>query len=276
MGCNPCVAVIMSVYKNDDISQLQESIFSLFSQSYSNIHVFICIDGEVSQEINDFLIGLSNERSDFIVYKNPCNKGLAFSLNRLVDCVLKSGGNYEYIARMDSDDISLPHRISEQVYFMECNKEVDVSGGYCKEFGSTYSLEVKKVPLNHSDLVYHSLSRCPFIHPTVIFRVKVFSDGMRYPENTVLTEDMAFWLELIREGYTFSNIPDVILKYRMNEDLVERRLGLDKGFSEFRVRINHYFSSGERAIKPLLLITGRLFFHSLPVGVIKVLYKYMR
>ena len=34
----------------------------------------------------------------------------------------------KYIARMDSDDISLPYRIEDQVNFMELNADIDILG----------------------------------------------------------------------------------------------------------------------------------------------------
>ncbi|HFP9581128.1 TPA: glycosyl transferase, partial [Escherichia coli] len=105
------------------------------------------------------------------------------------------------------------------------NKSIDVIGGYCTEFGSEFALKVKKVPLEHNDIVNYSALRCPFIHPTVMFRSRVFDSNIRYPVNTYYSEDLALWYILLANGYKFANIPEILLKYRITEDTLFRRKG---------------------------------------------------
>src|SRR5260370_11678177 len=52
----------------------------------------------------------------------PRNGGLAAALNAGLKHILPLG--YKYIARMDADDISYPHRFAAQVAFMERHPEV--------------------------------------------------------------------------------------------------------------------------------------------------------
>lgn len=44
------------------------------------------------------------------------NTGLVNALNTLIDLIMFDG-SYDYIARMDSDDICYPNRINKQVLF---------------------------------------------------------------------------------------------------------------------------------------------------------------
>ena len=169
---------------------LKEAIDSLLSQSV-NVDIYICQDGPLPDDLSSVL-ELYLHCENIYLYVSDTNRGLAKSLNFLIGKILDSECNYKYIARMDSDDICHNDRISRQYDFMESFKGVDVLGTLCSEFGASFAKEVKYLPVKHDDLVDFSVTRCPFVHPTVMFRISLFTDGFRYPEDTVLTEDMAF------------------------------------------------------------------------------------
>ncbi len=269
------VAVIMSVYKNDDLCYLKKAIDSIMSQSYEKLHFFLYIDGPVSTEVCSYLKVVENNNK-ISIHRSNDNYGLATALNNLIDLILRHPTNFEYIFRMDADDISLPSRLLKQIDYMENNLEVSISGGYCEEFGSSYSLPIKKLPLKHEELLRFSLLRCPFIHPTVVFRRKVFECGYRYPINTYLTEDMALWYELLISGYVFGNIPEVLIKYRMDEDTIKRRLGFKKGMSEFLLRLKYMKKMNQLGFFNIIKLLTKSSISILPVPFVKVLYKYMR
>lgn len=265
------VAVIMSVYKNDKLEFLKQAVESVLEQTYK-CDLFIYIDGPLPDDTSNYLNSMSSHQRIHLD-GNEKNNGLAYALNFLID---KTKG-YEYIARMDSDDVCRIDRIYHQVKYMEQYKSVDVLGGACREFGAEFALEYKALPNHHNELVNFSISRCPFIHPTVMFRGKIFSDkNMRYPENTVFTEDMAFWFLLIKHGYIFANIDNILLDYRINANTINRRKGFSKAISEVRLRF-HYMNELDRvSVKNFIMLSSRLVFHILPLKFMKVIYNYCR
>lgn len=272
--CPSNVAVIMSVYKSDSLDNIQKAVLSLTNQDYSAFSVFIFIDGGVDPKVESYLNDCCSVHNVILV-RSAENIGLAGALNKLIDQILLKP-NYEFIARMDSDDISRPSRLSAQVAFMLRNEHVDVCGTSCREFGADFALEEKHLPTDHEDLLDFSITRCPFIHPTVMFRRRIFESGIRYPTTTKFTEDMALWFELLSKGYIFSNINDILLDYRLNQDTLKRRQGLGKAFSEIGVRLNYMFKLQRVTVKNTLLITSRLFFHLLPEQLMTVAYKRAR
>ncbi|MEZ8648427.1 glycosyltransferase [Vibrio splendidus] len=269
------LAVIMSVYRSDKLDYLEEAFSSLLAQDFVDFDIYINIDGDISSDLNEYLSQQLDINTNLLIYRTEVNQGLAHSLNRLIEAVLDKD-QYYYIARMDSDDICDSSRFRKQIEFMDNDKSVDVSGSYCREFGASYALDLKTVPLTHEELVNFSLLRCPFIHPTVIFRSGLLKDGNRYPTDTHLTEDMAFWFQLLDRGYRFANLDLPLLKYRLNEDTVNRRQGFKKGFHETTLRLGYMFKWRKVTLKNISLILARLFFHMLPVHVIKYLYKNKR
>lgn len=267
------VAVIMSVYRSDKHVDISAAIDSIINQTHP-CTLYLYQDGPVTEDVADLLDSVECAGDNIRLIKSHVNHGLAYALNVMIDNAVADG--YDYIARMDSDDISHPERIAKQVAYLNSHPDIDVLGTSCHEFGATYAMAEKHLPATHAELVCFSVARCPFIHPTVMFRRDLFANGVRYPTNTKLTEDMALWLELIEEGYRLANLNEVLLDYRLNEDAVKRRKGLAKAMSEFSIRMRHMLRMNKVTVKNFVLISSRLFFHILPLPIIKLLYKVAR
>jgi len=266
------VAVIMSVYKSDALSALKDAVSSILNQTYP-CDLFIYRDGKVDANIQSYINEISR-RARVNYFYDDKNSGLACALNKLIDYVIT--GNYQFVARMDSDDISRKDRIEKQVDYFQSNLTVDVCGTSCREFGASYALDEKHLPMLHEDLLNFSITRCPFIHPSVMFRSTIFVAGNRYPTNTALTEDMAFWFKLLANGYRFGNLNEVLIDYRLNENTITRRIGLDKALSEVRIRTKYMFALKQVSFKNSVLIFSRIIFHLLPSNLVKFAYKKAR
>lgn len=270
----PAVAVIMSVYKSDALVYFQEAVESILKQDYPNITIFLFCDGPLHSEVNCYIETLSIKENVYII-RSQKNIGLASALNALIETVLRDS-KYEFIARMDSDDISRRSRLSKQVEYMVQNDNIDVCGTSCREFGADFCLEEKHLPVDHTDLLDFSIARCPFIHPTVIFRRRVFESGVRYPTSTQLTEDMALWFNLLSQGFKFSNLSEVLLDYRVNNGMLKRRQGFGKAISEIKIRAKYMVKLHRVNLTNILLISARLFFHLMPQTLMSLVYKKVR
>ena len=104
------VSVLMPVYNAE--KTLSKSIESILNQSYHNIE-FIIIDDGSSDETWNIIDKYSKIDKRIIARKNN-NQGLTKSLNEGIE--ICSG---KYIARQDSDDISLRYRLERQYYVAE-------------------------------------------------------------------------------------------------------------------------------------------------------------
>ena len=116
------IAVIMSMYKNDVVDFVKLSVDSILNQTYKNFDFYIQYDGPVCKEVDEYLSSLTDERMK--VLRRDVNMGLAQSMNDLLAIVMPMG--YEFIARMDADDISKADRFEKQVKYMEAHPELDV------------------------------------------------------------------------------------------------------------------------------------------------------
>lgn len=268
------VAVALSVYKADKPSYISSSVESILQQSHSNFILFIQVDGKVSEDIQQCLEKYSADNRLEIIY-NETNRGLAYRLNQIIDLAIESG-DFDYLARMDADDISLPERFEKQVEFLNDNPTIDVVGSSLIEFSECSDEEFyKRMDVNHSDMLEKIIKKCPFNHPTVMFRMQVFEDGFKYDSNLMNTQDYYLWVDLLANNKQFANIDLPLLKFRINDSFHSRR-GLKKAINDVKSRLY--------AVRKLDLLTFSNILHVIllfilrvsPSYVKKIAYKYLR
>lgn len=267
------ILVGVPVYSKTKIYEIKRCLDSLTMQSY-NADILVFLDGPVDQELKSFLTTFM-KLHDGIILESPDNRGLAASLNTIIEWGLNRG--YEFFARMDSDDISRKERFRYQINYLDTHPEISVLGGYCSEFGSNYAKKLKKVPLCHEEIISFSKYRCPFIHPTVMFRFSLFAKGYRYSTNTHLTEDMSLWINLILSGeIKFANLDHVLLDYHIADETLTRRIGFAKALSEANERIRYLTHIKSKNPFNYLIVILRASINVLPLAVIRIVYKRFR
>src|SRR5450759_2292137 len=181
------LAVIMSVYQNDKLKFLQESIQSIIDQTFTQFHYYIIFDGQVASDIDSYLTSIGDSRIK--LFRLEKNGGLARALNFLLEIVLKNP-EYKLIARMDADDISYPSRFEKQRKFLLDNPDISCVGSWYQEIDeSGKHLSDRKLPIDHETLKKRYYTRAPFAHPSVMYRRKLIEIAGYYPTDTVLMED---------------------------------------------------------------------------------------
>jgi len=117
---NPAISVIMSVFNAEDT--IEDCIKSILSQTFDSFELLIVNDAS-TDNTQKLLEKFSKKDKRIKVFINSENIGLTKSLNSILS---KAKG--KYIARQDSDDISLPKRFEKQIEFIQRRKyEIVVS-----------------------------------------------------------------------------------------------------------------------------------------------------
>lgn len=263
-----CVSVLMSVYYKENPIFLNEAMESIWDkQSLRPIQIVLVEDGVLTKELYIVLDNWSSKLGD-VLLRIPLsvNGGLTKALNIGIE---KCTG--EYIARMDSDDISTTLRFKKQVDFLKFNKEIDVVGGAIQEFNSLNdNLMVRKYPLTNDLLKKYIVKASPFAHPTVMMRKKIFDNGIRYPEQYITSQDIALWYFLMNLGHKMANLPEIICHFRIADDFLTRR-SKAKAINEFKIYwygINELYGFTWKLVFPFL----RLGFRFSPNFIIKRMY----
>lgn len=201
---NPLVSIVISAY-NPAQRFFDKAVDSILSQTLDDWELIICDDCS-SAGLSRYIKNFENRDRRIKVIRNRINSGLAVSLNK---CIAHSSG--EYIARMDDDDISLPERLEKQVAFLEKHPEfswVGCNAGLMDDGGRWGERKVPEVPEERD-----YLSFCPFIHPSVMFRRRIFEKFGGY-KKLRRGEDYELFMRLYSEGLRGYNMQEELFLYR--------------------------------------------------------------
>lgn len=201
------VSVVMPIY--NDWEYLGESIDSILAQTYVDWEMLLLVEHGCDQRCLDVISEFKDPR--MLLFRNAERLGLPRSLNRGI--ALSHG---DFIARMDSDDISLPTRLEKQVKLLVENREVGVCGTYAEVFG----LQSWKYGNESTDaeVKVGLLLGCPIVHPSVMMRKSLIVEkGLYYNENISEAEDYELWSRTIWQT-KIVNIPEILVKYRKHEN----------------------------------------------------------
>jgi len=201
----PLVSVILPVYNGE--KYLEEAIESILNQTYKNYELIVVDDGSTDSS-RAIVEGFNDKRLKVV---RQSNQGLSRALNRGL-----RESNGKYIARMDSDDVSMPKRLEKQVEFLENAKEVALIGTWADIWlEGTKSQRAHRHPTNDLILHFELLFNNPFVHSSVMIRKSVLEEVGGYCENKDITppEDFELWSRIARK-HQLGNIGETLHRYR--------------------------------------------------------------
>ncbi len=224
------VTVIMP-FRNAE-KYLDDSISSILNQTFKNF-CFIIVN-DASTDASDTCVQkyLGDSRINYI--KNNISQGITKNLNLAL-----SLADTEYIVRMDGDDISEPNRIKEQIEFLDANQDVSVLGTWAKiiDDQGKVILEKRKI-CDKAYIKKNILLYNPLFHPSVAFRKKDILAVGGYNENYTNGQDMDLWIRLIYRGYTITNLPNYLIRYRYHANSTAHKSRLN-AVRDLKIRLNN-------------------------------------
>ena len=216
-------SVLMSVYYKEKPEYLRQAMDSMIHQTVPTDDFVLVCDGPLTADLDAVIAEKQQELGTILnVVRLEKNGGLGNALNEgIKHC------RHELIARMDSDDISYPDRCEKQMKLFEKHPEYDVISGTVVEFNEKQkkSKIQKKVPENQREILNYSKRRNPVNHPCVMYKKDAVIKVGNY-QTFFYLEDYFLWIRMLKNGYIFYNTPEVLLNMRTDDNLYERRGGI--------------------------------------------------
>jgi glycosyltransferase involved in cell wall biosynthesis len=208
----------MSVFNGEEY--LAYALESILSQTYQNFE-FIIIDDKSTDGTSVILKRYAEKDKRIVLIKNSENIGLARSLNKGID--LAKG---EYIARMDSDDISMPDRFEKQLKYLDNKPEIWVVGGNSKFIDRHGNILRDQIHPQDPHLLRWNILFCYgaiICHPATMIRKSMFDLVGKYKDIKAI-EDLELWSRLFFiEPLPIYNMSDTLLYYRWYENNTSNR-----------------------------------------------------
>jgi glycosyltransferase involved in cell wall biosynthesis len=216
-------SVLMSLFFKENPAYLDAAFESLYNQTVQATEIILVCEGEIKGELelvlNKWLDKFTNTILKIIPAGNA--KGLPACLN--VGLHLAKG---DYVVRFDTDDYCCENRIEKQLKFFQTNPDIVLLSATMEEYDNSLNdlLAVRKVPLNHKDILKYAQWRNPFNHPSIAYKREVALQLGGYPL-VGSNEDYAFFCDFLIHKYKTANLEEVIVKARAGKELAKRRSG---------------------------------------------------
>lgn len=250
IGHIPAVSVLMAVNRCDDY--LESAILSILNQSFSDFE-FIIVANAISEDDFNCLAVFAKADSRIRLMRIPL-PGLANALNYGI-CHARS----EFIARMDSDDISLPNRLQLQHLAMVEDPNLAVVGCKADLIDERDSVIGAFRFFSSNEVIRRVLPyRNPMLHPALMMRKSMLIKvgGYRYGH---MSEDHELFIRITRDkNFNFKNLDVKEFLYRRHNNQITSRRHAKKHFAEisgfliteFLLTYNPKYLIGSLAIHP--------------------------
>lgn len=209
-----------------NINWLHEAVNSVLNQTFQSFEFIIVDNGSRKLETLDYINKLQNN-SKIKILRLKYNFGISVACNIGI-----KNSQYDYIARMDSDDICFPMRFEKQFEYMRENSHVDVLGSNCTFMSFENNSWNLKRNTNHPisiDKKVIDTSLWFINHPTVMYKKNSVLDIEGYDESLdCIVEDYDLWIRMFHAKKNICNLPDILLYYRQHEYSYTKRFRVDQ------------------------------------------------
>ena len=209
------VSCLMPVYNS--ARYLEEAIESILHQTLQNFELIIINDG--STDLTGEILDDYARKDPRIQIVHQANRGIVGALNAGLRLCRAS-----YIARMDGDDVCLPHRFAFQTEYLDSNPDCVAVGGVfmgidgAGTHDASYGFKRNRV----TSLDVFPVRIALTLHPLMTIRREALLELGGYRATFPHAEDYDLFLRLKQFG-TVDNPPELMIYYRNHEQSVSRR-----------------------------------------------------
>lgn len=267
-------SVLMSIYIKEKPEYFVQSLDSMINQTLMPDEIVIVKDGELTKDLEE-VIDMYIDKYPGLFKIIPLKENVG--LGRALDEGLKHCQN-ELVARMDTDDISLPQRCELQNKKFNENPELCIVGTMIDEFYDKPDniISSRVVPTTNDEIYKFMRRRSPFNHPSVMYKKSEVIKCGGYGKMR-RKQDLDLFSRMINSGCYAQNINQSLVLFRSNEDNFKRRKSWEYCKSYIDVQYEIWKRSHCGFSDFVFVIIGQLVMFLAPMRVIKkISNKYLR
>ena len=210
------VSIVIPAYNCEEF--LSIAIDSVLDQTHKEFELMLVNDGSTDNTLG--IMEVYQKKDSRIRVISHENKGRCQAFNNAV-----KNAKYEWIARLDADDVFLPHKLEKQIKCLRDNPNISVLGtrGYhINAYGRRLGLMGTDGPYSEKEFQGYMQTNSPifFIFSSVIMRKSSFMSvgGLRkeFPQ----AEDFDLFNRLSENGNLLLKLKDPLVLYRVHEKSV--------------------------------------------------------
>jgi glycosyltransferase involved in cell wall biosynthesis len=224
-------SLLVSVYDGDRPDYIRRALRSAVDdQTVRPDQVVIVRDGPVRDELAACLDEIQASSLVPVTFVPlPANGGLGPALDQGL-----AASWFEVIARMDADDVAMPHRFEVELPLMQ---DADIVGAGLLEFvEDTDDIVGQRIPPTEPGQIRrYARMHDPFNHPTVVYRRAAVLAAGGYGDFPLM-EDYALFARMLASGARPVNVAEPLVFYRVGAEAFKRRGGTGLFRSELRLQ----------------------------------------
>lgn len=209
-NCKLCSVIIPAYNCSNTIT---ETVQSALNQSYNNLEIIIINDCSTDNTLS-VIENLAKKNRNIKIINQNINLGVAKTRNNGFD-----HANGDYIALLDADDIWFPSKTEKQIEYIKSNSIDLCCTSY--SFIDKNGIDIKKPYYVPKEITFEKLLSENVIGCSSVIMKREIIDNIRM-SNKYSHEDYAFWLDILKNGYTASGMNEILMKYR---SYIESRSG---------------------------------------------------
>ena len=267
------ITALISAYSRSDPNELDETLNSLWGQNLAAESVLLITDGPTPNKLNQVI--------SYHQLHHPKLTTIQLEENQGIDPALQQGLaeiNNEFFARINSDDITLPHGVEHQIIFLQNHSDIAAAGTAVIEsddhiYQKTKNLnlattKIRSLPEKHDDTVRYCRINSPLNHPSMMARTAIIRQSGGYRQLHFM-EDYGLWAQLISIGARLHNLPEPLTYFRTLTAQIQRRTGVGILKPKWQMQqnlISYEITSKPQAIFNLIV---RTFYRTIPRPTLK-------
>ena len=229
----PKYSVLMTVYHKEKAEFLRKAIDSMLNQTVRPSEFVLVEDGPLTDELYEAIKKYK---------KNPIFKVITLKENQGSGPASNAGVlacSCEWIARLDSDDYSVPERIEKQFRLLGADSELNVIGANVIEIETENPNNQQKVilPAENDEIHKFTGRRCPFRTSAILFKKDIVIKAGNY-RAFHRVEDYDMFARLVANDARCANVQEFLTYMRIDKDYYKRRGGMKLAKSILRLKKN--------------------------------------